>query len=72
MTTATQLASIVRNHADLEAAADRLAASNPESFVVGWLMQGLEDAYEVLLRCNDPAAKTFLTALKRRHSLSAH
>jgi hypothetical protein len=67
--TATQLVTSVRQRADAAAASDRVASiTNPESFVVGWLTQGLEDAYEVLMRCQDPAAKTFLAALKRRHT----
>jgi hypothetical protein len=66
--TATTLATAVRQRADAAAAADRIAATtNPESFVIGWLTQGLEDAYEVLMRCDDPAAKTFLASLNRRH-----
>lgn len=66
--TATQLATAVNHRGKQRAAANPI--SNPESFVIGWLTQGLEDAYEVLLRCDDPAAKTFLAALKRNHANS--
>jgi hypothetical protein len=67
--TATTLATAVRQRADAAAHSDRVASiTNPESFVIGWLTQGLEDAYEVLMRCQDPAAKTFLASLKRRHT----
>ena len=65
MTAANQLAQSVRHRGDVRAAEQPI--TNPESFVIGWLTQGLEDAYEVLMRCNDPAAKTFLASLKRRH-----
>lgn len=64
--TATQLAQTVRQRGDFRATENPI--SEPESFVIGWLMQGLEDAYEVLMRCQDPAAKTFLASLKRRHA----
>jgi hypothetical protein len=69
MTTAAKLVTAVRTHAEIRAA-EQPIITNPESFVVGWLTQGLEDAYEVLMRCNDPAAKTFLASLKRRHATS--
>lgn len=65
--TATQLATAVLQRADVCAAENPI--SDPEAYVIGWLTQGLEDAYEVLTRCQDPAAKTFLAALKRRHVL---
>lgn len=64
--TAAELTTAVRQRADVRATENPI--SEPESFVIGWLMQGLEDAYEVLMRCNDPAAKTFLASLKRRHA----
>lgn len=66
--TATQLASAVRNHADIKIAQEPRPVSEPESYIIGWLTVGLEDAYEVLMRCKDPAAKTFLAAIKRRHA----
>ena len=65
--TAPKLVETILRHAERKAAADPVVTF-PESFVIGWLTQGLEDAYECLMRCSDPEAKTFLAALNRRHS----
>jgi hypothetical protein len=59
--TSTELANSVRNRG--EACAEKAATLFPETFLVGWLSQALEEAYDVLIQSSDPAAKTFLSSL---------